>query len=148
MKRDKWLCLHIGEGNRSDREGRTFILELLENEKFRALLRKGPSESVEKIFDILNESESVVDVEIGDDDFFLSQRRKWAFCILRNEKGDLDKELGITRKHFINRELAKEWRNRMIQEFHPEKNVAEPEDELIVITQRINKIYGRMVGNA
>jgi hypothetical protein len=148
MKRDKWLCLHISDPEEDLGDVQTFFLRLMEDEKFKKFLKSSSPDSLTKFYSLLDGNDSILDVEIGNDDFFLSQKRKWAFCILKNDKGDLDNELGITRKHFINKDLAKKWRNRMINEFHPDKNTLEPQENLVMITQKINKMYERMVGNA
>jgi len=81
------------------------------------------------------------------DEYFISEKHRLAFFILKNEKNAFDDELGITRKHYLDKELAKEWRNKMLNKFHPDKDI-ENLFENNEITQKINKMYKRMTGEA
>lgn len=83
----------------------------------------------------------------GKDEYFISEKHRLAFFILKNEKNAFDDELGITRRHYLDKELAKEWRNKMLNKFHPDKDL-ENIFENNEITQKINKMYKRMTGEA
>lgn len=146
-KTENWISLRIVDKNESPR---TFILELLENEKFRDILKKHDSNNFanacERIFELLNIETSIIDVKINSDDFFISETRKLEFCLMHNENGELDSELGITRVHFVDDALAKDWRNSLLAIFHPDKNHGSQNS--IKITEQINKTYKRMTGKA
>ena len=81
-----------------------------------------------------------------EDEFFITKKRKLAFLLKRHEKGFFDKELGIKRKHYIDKSAAKEWKIKLAKEFHPDKNLGDTSLDFAEITQCINKIYSRMVG--
>lgn len=80
--------------------------------------------------------------------FFLTEKFKKAFLLTHNQKGVFDDELGIKRKHYIDKDLAKEWRARFISEFHPDRNQGDSSMDYDEILSYINKIYSRMVGKA
>jgi signal recognition particle subunit SEC65 len=68
------------------------------------------------------------------------------FCILKHEGNYLDEELGITRRHYIDKEIAKKWRNDMQKIFHDDKN--SKNEQYKKVSSKINKIYERMIGKA
>jgi len=80
------------------------------------------------------------------DDYFISEKHKLEFCILKHEGNYLDDELGITRRHYIDKEVAKEWRNKMQKIFHDDKNF--DTERYKKVSSKINKIYERMIGKA
>lgn len=83
------------------------------------------------------------------DGYFLNEKLRLAFFIKKHEKGFFDEELGIKKKHYLDKHAAKEWKNKLLKEFHPDKNIKN--DHLLnydEITSCINKIYTRMVGKA
>lgn len=80
--------------------------------------------------------------------FFLTNKSKKAFLLTHNQTGVFDEELGIKRKHYIDKDVAKEWRTRLASEFHPDKNQGDTSMDYDQILSCINKIYNRMVGKA
>lgn len=83
-----------------------------------------------------------------EDEFFISQKHKIAFLILKHEGSLFDQELGITRKHYMNKDLALSWKVQLLKEFHPDRDpdkLFKTSDE---VTQKVNLIYNRMVGKA
>lgn len=48
------------------------------------------------------------------DDYFISERHKIGFMIL-NYNVNFNDELEIAKKHYVNKNLAKEWRNKYIR---------------------------------
>ena len=94
---------------------------------------------------------SVRRINIGEylsDEFFITKKKKIAFLLKNNEKGVFDEELGIKRKHYVDEKAAKEWRSKLITEFHPDKNQIDTSLNYNEIVNCINKIYKRMVGKA
>jgi hypothetical protein len=81
------------------------------------------------------------------DSFFISERHKLVFLLTKHKKGIFDEELGIKKKHYIDNSVAKEWKNKYIKMFHPDKNIDDKMFNYGEVTQCINKIYNRMVGN-
>ncbi|EJN18250.1 hypothetical protein [Pseudomonas sp. GM80] len=82
------------------------------------------------------------------DQFFLTKKAKIAFFLTHNKMGVFDSELGIKRKHYIDNDVAKEWRARFAKEFHPDKNQGDTSMDYNQILSSINKMYNRMVGKA
>jgi hypothetical protein len=82
------------------------------------------------------------------DQFFLTKKAKKAFLLTHNQMGVFDGELGIKRKHYIDKDVAKEWRAKLASEFHPDKNQGDTSMDYDQILSCINKMYTRMVGKA
>lgn len=80
--------------------------------------------------------------------YFKSEKHKFAFMLIRNEQAVFDEDLGIKKKHYIDKEAAKEWKMKYIKMFHPDKNLDDNGIDFDAVTQKINKIYNRMVGKA
>ena len=87
-----------------------------------------------------------VPIHLNKDSYFISEKHKLEFCILKHEGNYLDEELGITRKHYVDKDIAKEWRNRMQEIFHDDKNFNN--ERYTKVSSKINKIYERMIGKA
>jgi hypothetical protein len=83
-----------------------------------------------------------------DEIFFRTEKTKLAFLLKKHVKGVFDEELGIKKKHYIDKTAAKEWKTKLLKEFHPDKNLKNESLDFDEITQCINKIYNRMVGKA
>jgi hypothetical protein len=81
------------------------------------------------------------------DGYFKSERHKIAFLLSKYESGAFNEELGITRRHFVDKTLAKRWMTEMQGKFHPDKNHDIKSDiDFTKISEGINKAYGEMVG--
>ena len=77
--------------------------------------------------------------------YFLSDKHKVAFMIL-NYNPIIKKEIGITRKHYLNKDLAREWKLKYIKMFHPDQGFVLKDQDKVV--DAINRIYYEMVGEA
>lgn len=78
---------------------------------------------------------------------FKSERHKLAYLLSKYESGAFNKELGITRRHFVDEDLAKNWMRKMQSIFHPDKNInIESDIDFTKISEGINRAYGEMVG--
>ncbi|HCE2406268.1 TPA: hypothetical protein NG317_004551 [Vibrio parahaemolyticus] len=84
----------------------------------------------------------------GTDDFFKSEKHKLAFMLLNKDGTIFDDELGIKKKHYIDKNAAKEWKKKYSLLFHPDKNKIEGSINYDDVMHKINKIYSRMVGKA
>ncbi|APC38898.1 hypothetical protein [Clostridium estertheticum] len=82
---------------------------------------------------------------VYDDKFFLSEELKIAFMLLYYNK-QFNDELGITQRHYVDRDKAKEWRNKYIKIFHTDLGTRFEQQEETVSS--INTIYKRMIGEA
>jgi hypothetical protein len=81
------------------------------------------------------------------DGYFKSERHKIAFLLSKYESGVFNEELGITRRHFVDKKLAKTWMGKMQQEFHPDKYQDIKSDiDFTTVSKGINKAYGEMTG--
>lgn len=78
---------------------------------------------------------------------FKSDRHKIAFMLSKYECGAFNNELKITRRHFVDKVLAKSWLREMQSRFHPDRNQDIKDDvDFDAISAGINKAYGEMVG--
>ncbi|MDQ7091173.1 MAG: hypothetical protein Q9M50_11130 [Methylococcales bacterium] len=84
----------------------------------------------------------------SDEQFFKSEKHKFAFLILKHQGNIFDEELGIKKKHYIDKNAAKEWKTKFQKIFHPDKNIGDNSLDYDEVMQKINKIYNRMVGKA
>ncbi|QPP31188.1 hypothetical protein I6A80_003645 [Pseudomonas aeruginosa] len=82
------------------------------------------------------------------DQYFLTHRARIAFLLTHNQLGVFDEELGIKRKHYIDKNVAKAWRAKFASQFHPDKNQGDSSMDYDEILSCINKTYKRMVGEA
>lgn len=80
--------------------------------------------------------------------FFISEKKELAFFLQNNIKGVFDEQLGIKRKHYIDKKVAQEWRAKLSSQFHPDRNNDDESFDFEEITAHINKMYNRMVGKA
>lgn len=83
-----------------------------------------------------------------EDKYFKSEKHKISFMLLKHEGSVFDEELGIKKKHYINKEAAKEWKQKYQSIYHPDKNVDDCSIDYMEVMSKINKIYNRMVGKA
>lgn len=88
--------------------------------------------------------------------FFKSKKHEEIFYILNFEK-NFDKELGISRKHYLDKELAKLWRHEMLKKYHNsitlDKNGNSQDNDFssdiyFKVEANLILIYKRMVGEA
>lgn len=83
-----------------------------------------------------------------EDEFFLNKKARTAFLLIHNQLGVFDNELGIKRKHYIDKNAAKQWKARLASQFHPDKNLDDLSIDYNEVISCINKTYNRMVGEA
>lgn len=86
--------------------------------------------------------------QTANDEYFISEKHKLAYCILKHERALFDKELGITKKHFVDKKEAKKWKDNLINMFHPDKDINNEFISSKEVTAKINKIYNQMVGKS
>lgn len=79
------------------------------------------------------------------DTMFVSRQAKLAFCLLRNKRGDLDADLGITNKHYLFADSADVWRDTMLAEFQDSLITGEEMNQVI---DAILLTHKRMTGHA
>lgn len=80
-----------------------------------------------------------------EDPYFKSKLHRSAF-MLTHYNSSFDKELGISRLHYVDIDTAKQWRNKYIKMFHPDNSTfLDINNE---ISSSINKLYKRMVGDS
>jgi hypothetical protein len=148
METDVWLSLKLAKDD-SDQTRKQDALSLLLAHDELTASEVIPRQSVDRIFEaILAEDVNILEVQTSQDEFFHSRRKKILFCLRRNTNGDLDDDLGITKRHFIDEELAKKWRDNLMVEFHPRSGEDDADEELKEISGLITKSYKRMIGKA
>lgn len=80
--------------------------------------------------------------------YFTSKKHEIGFMLLKHEGTVFDEELGIKKKHYIDKKAAKEWKSKYQLMFHPDKNIGDNSLDYVMVISKINKIYNRMVGKA
>lgn len=103
--------------------------------------------SVEDLIKIIKAFKKIAKKD-SEDNYFKSERHKLAFMILKHEGNTFDEELGIKKKHYIDKVIAKEWKQKYQSIFHPDNNINDDSIDYGEVMQRINKIFNRMVGKA
>lgn len=83
-----------------------------------------------------------------DDVYFVSPRAKAIFCLLRNNRGDLDKDLGITHVCYLDGAIAAKWKETMLAVLGITEEGALAGDVLPEARHRVLQTYKRMVGLA
>jgi hypothetical protein len=83
-----------------------------------------------------------------DDVFFVSPRAKAIFCLLRNNHGDLDKDLGITHVCYLDGAIAAKWKAQMLTLLEITEEGELPADIMPEVRRRVLQTYKRMVGLA
>lgn len=79
--------------------------------------------------------------------YFKSERHKLAYFLSKYESGAFNQELGITRRHYVDNDLAKNWMRKMQSTFHPDKNIDIKNDiDFEKISEGVNRAYSEMVG--
>lgn len=80
-------------------------------------------------------------------EYFKSEYHKIAFCLSNYESTVFNDVLKITRRHFVDKKLAKSWMTEMQKTFHPDMNVTMYTDiDFESVSSGINRAYGEMVG--
>ncbi|EGQ7683784.1 hypothetical protein IZS58_004738 [Vibrio parahaemolyticus] len=114
-------------------------------ESIKAILRTESFINVNTIDDLL-ELKVFIFKQL-EDGYFKSDRHKNAYLLTKYETGAFNEELGITRRHFKDKKLAKEWMSIMQATFHPDKNKDIQGDiDFTKVSEGINRAYGEMVG--
>ena len=87
-------------------------------------------------------------VQRDKDNFFLSEKHKLAYCLLKHERGLFDKELGITKKHYLDNKEAKKWKEHLTNIFHPDKDINNEFSSSKDVMAKINRIFNQMIGKS
>ena len=83
-----------------------------------------------------------------DDVYFVSPRAKAIFCLLRNQHGVLDKDLGITHNHYLNGDVAAQWKAQMLAVLEIAETGDLPGIIMPEARRRVLHTYKRMIGLA
>ena len=80
--------------------------------------------------------------------YFKSDKHQMAYQLLNYQANVFSDDLGITRRHRIDKKLANTWMKKKQNIFHPDKNIGK-EDGINYqdVSNAINNIYGEMVGS-
>lgn len=54
-------------------------------------------------------------------DGFMSEKEKYLFCLTKLDGGNRQDLLGVTRLHYTNPEISKNWYKKIAQKIHPDK---------------------------
>lgn len=143
MKKYDWLKINSEEELRQKFKFREIYEIVLGDLKLKGILTIRGFSNLFKIIKAL-ETFKKENIEYIDD-FFISEEHKIAFMLL-NYNPSFNNDLEITRLHYLNKDKAKEWRNKYIKMFHTDLGNKFPQQE--EISASINTLYKRMVGEA
>lgn len=94
-------------------------------------------ESVNKFTKELEEN------SVNPDEYFVSKANEYIFYLLELE-GDLRaNKLGVTKRHFTNKRIAKQWKNSILKEIRPKVCKNSRANEAVAV---LNSIYEEMAG--
>lgn len=62
----------------------------------------------------------IVDPRPGDDDFFVSEPARLIFALVELDGESRQRALGVTQLHYRDADLAKQWRNKIAMQIHPD----------------------------
>lgn len=141
-KKFEWLSLTKGEVEKS-----------FENTKEKVLKDTG----LENVIDIKTQEQLLALVRSyqllsqvkTEDEYFISKNHRLAYHLLnidRQPSEIYEKELEITRVHYKEKSLAKDWKRKMSKVFHPDKSNFKFDVQDVMSS--VNKIYKRLVGEA
>jgi tRNA A37 N6-isopentenylltransferase MiaA len=83
-----------------------------------------------------------------ENNYFKSDKHQMAYQLLNYKANIFNDELGITRKHRVDKKLANNWMKEKQKIFHPDKNMEEKDGiNYKEISDMINDIYGELVGS-
>ncbi|MGL5203272.1 hypothetical protein [Cetobacterium sp.] len=101
---------------------------------------------IEMLLNLLEDRDNEI---IKNESFSKIDNYEEIFYLIHFEKG-FDKELGISKFHYGNKELAKKWKKNMMKKYHYDAliNIDLDETRKVVLGQNINKIFKRMVGES
>ena len=76
---------------------------------------------------------------IGKEDFdgFVSEEKKYIFCLTRLDGKNRQKNLNVNGLHYKNKELAKQWRKKIAQKIHPDKCSDPDAAEAMIILEKM-----------
>ena len=77
------------------------------------------------------------------EEYFISKIDEYIFYLLELEGELRMKKLGINKSHFTNKKKAKQWRDKISKEIHPDKSDHEKSEEAMA---KLNSIYEAMIG--
>ncbi len=77
------------------------------------------------------------------EEYFISKVDEYIFYLLELEGELRMQKLGINKSHFTNKKKAKQWRDKISKEIHPDKSDHEKSEEAMA---KLNSIYEAMIG--
>lgn len=106
--------------------------------------------TVETPNDVLNLQKLVfeqLNLSSTDTKYFISEKHKIAYCLSKYTSAVFNKELGLTRRHFVDKKLAKAWMSEMQKMFHPDSNInSQINIDFNAVSKGINDAYREMIG--
>lgn len=82
--------------------------------------------------------------DCNNSNYFTSKANEYIYCLLELDGEIRMKKLGITRKHFDNSGIAKEWMRAISKEIHPDICGHPKASDAMA---KLNSMYNSMVGN-
>ena len=76
-------------------------------------------------------------------EYFISKIDEYIFYLLELEGELRMQKLGINKSHFTNKKKAKQWRDKISKEIHPDKSDHKKAEEAMA---KLNSIYEAMIG--
>lgn len=110
------------------------------DEEFKNII-KFPKKGWENTFNALEILRKIIKEEAKDDFDLEKEKYIWIFCYTDGSKrAEL---LGITKKHYNSKKIAKQWRNKFLKLIAPDKNNQSIESN--IATAKLNELYQGMI---
>lgn len=79
-----------------------------------------------------------------EDKYFKSKKHRYIFALIEIDDTSRAKILGITRELYNDKAKAKQWRDDLVKQIHPDVCTIEGAEKAVA---KVNELYSRMVGD-
>ena len=76
--------------------------------------------------------------------YFISKASEYIFYLVELDGKERMEKLKVTRKHYSNKKVAKEWRDNIAKEIHPDVCKIKDAEKAIA---KLNQLYAGMISN-
>ena len=80
----------------------------------------------------------------NDNKYFISKASEYIFYLVELDGKERMEKLKVTRKHYSNKKVAKEWRDNIAKEIHPDVCKIKDAEKAIA---KLNQLYSGMISN-
>ena len=89
-------------------------------------------------------NEGNINNNYNDNKYFISKASEYIFYLVELDGKERMEKLKVTRKHYSNKKVAKEWRDNIAKEIHPDVCKIKDAEKAIA---KLNQLYSGMISN-